>query len=225
MYTPVPKFQFASMLAQEKLNDTAAEAERIAADLVRVKQENTRRSDENDSETVTVSIADVERAKVETQDLAVRLKLAEEQVGDTTIHTTFRVACVKYLCHLWSQGLTRTSSMPCSLLAGGPSPGQSPRDVRKVGGFSKYGHLGAAQLRTRYVKHGFEGICPPVLTRSAEMLALSPYLLQEQQDVILILMLMLILILTLTLTLSAVQRFHPKPPYPSSDHLGLLAQP
>eukprot|EP00903_Cladosiphon_okamuranus_P011775 g11068.t1 len=66
---------------KEKLNDTAAEAERIAADLERVKQENTQRSTENESGTVAVSATDVETAKAETQDMAARLKLAEEQVG------------------------------------------------------------------------------------------------------------------------------------------------
>lgn len=66
---------------QEKLSDTAAVAERIAADLVRVKQESAQRSDEKDSETVTLAIANVETAKGEARDLASRLQLAEEQVN------------------------------------------------------------------------------------------------------------------------------------------------
>lgn len=80
MYTS-PKF--ASVLAQEKVNDTAAEAERATADLARVKRESAQRSNEKDSETAAVSDADVEAAKAETRDLTSRLKLAEEQVGGT----------------------------------------------------------------------------------------------------------------------------------------------
>lgn len=71
---------------QEKLNDTAAEAERVAADLVRLKQEGVKRSDErDDSETVTVSTADVETAKAETRGVASRLQLAEEKVNIYTV--------------------------------------------------------------------------------------------------------------------------------------------
>lgn len=67
---PLPKF--ALVFAQEKLNDTAAEAERVAADLVHFKQENAER----------VSAADVEAAKAEARDLASRLQVAEEQVSE-----------------------------------------------------------------------------------------------------------------------------------------------
>lgn len=74
--------EFCSGVEQEKLSDTAAEAERIAADLVRVKQERAQRSDEKDSETIALSTTDVETAKAETRDLASRLQLAEDQVDD-----------------------------------------------------------------------------------------------------------------------------------------------
>lgn len=70
------------MFAQEKLNDTVAEAERVAADLVRLKQQSQKPIENDDSETVTVYAADVETAKAETKGVASRLQLAEEQVGD-----------------------------------------------------------------------------------------------------------------------------------------------
>lgn len=89
--------------AQEKLRETTTEAERVAADLVCMKHEQIQRSGQKDnSEADTASAADLERATAETREMALRLQLAEEQVGGSYGPLVLVAIFVKHLSCLRS---------------------------------------------------------------------------------------------------------------------------